>query len=476
MKKVALFSLVLLFLFAVADLGLAKDCPTGQDDECQKVAPGEIRTLKCINKKCVRALELSYPIIGGELQEIVIAEGLPGYVDYIFKLAVGIIGLIIFGMLVYNGIRFVVSTGSPTMLKEARAGILYALLGGALLISSVIIFNTINPQIKILELAEMKPLEQVLQEGVYICDYKVDDLALSEAVTGYLYGTEETQIEAAKKLRKIMYDPDTGKTCFRVNFSGPFQNFTISPGGQNNTIFILPHISENPNTQERILKWNYGIVLHEKDNFGGQCAYYPEHDAQRKIYQEVVTTGGGEHFGIINLADLPFQARAVTLFQKPLVEPQGEAVTLYECFEYNQKGKCNGDPPQSQSFSLGAADVLKKGFAEKGARSQDLEFLQDPAASGEEKKWEGGFRSIRFSPQGSYLVLLYEEGKTFEGDCRVVHQNTPNVLTYLTYKQIDGTGCDTIGALPWFLVNYGRKFFNCQARPGSMIIIKGTRL
>jgi len=426
-------------LFALADFGLAKECKT--DDDCQRVADEAQRTIKCINEKCVRALEITYPKIAGEelTVERVVREGLPGYVNYIFTIAVGLIGFVIFGVLIYNGIRYLTSVGRPEQMTDARGGILYAFLGGLLLLSSVLIFETINPQLAIIELPKLEPLGPVVAPGVYICDYSVGETKIRDALDGYIKGKDKKQIETAvKRLREIIWNPKTEQSCQKVNFSGNFRGFHVTA---KNTIFIVPSISIDPETGKRTPKYKYGIILHEKENFGGRCDYFPK-KGDARIYDQI------EGFSAKNLK---FTARSVILFQKPLVEPVGDGVTLYQYFNYNLHAP-EGVIAAQKSFKPEGVANLRK------VRADELGNLKEDT------------RSITFSPAGSYLALLFE-GKNFDERCKLLRKNNPNIIDLPL-----GLCGELCGFVQRHFVSRDERAKRCVPCLNSMIVIKGSAL
>jgi len=103
------------------------------------VSPGIIRASS--------ATELNYPPIPGALTPTTIRTLLPNYINYAFRFAITIAGLIVFGSFVYGGIRYVTSGASPSGQNDARAQIFSSLLGLLILLTSYIILTTINPQL-----------------------------------------------------------------------------------------------------------------------------------------------------------------------------------------------------------------------------------------------------------------------------------------------------------------------------------------
>ncbi len=429
-KKIILFLLVILFLFSFVNFGLA-EC--ANDNDC----PNEF---KCINNECVRPLEVVYPQIGNEPSPKTVTSGLPNYIKYIFNFVVSVIGFIILGILIYNGVLYLTSVGDAQKMRNAKDGIIYAFLGGILLISSVLIFNTINPQLMIMELPKIKPLEEIIQPGIYICNYKVKEdinkIIEDYSLEGYPVNLTEdeikTQKEAAEKLKNIIWNQNNkNQKCLKVNFSGNLQNFKIT---KNNTIFAIPSIKIIEDSRQAY--YDYGLILHEKEDYSGKC--YLINQDTNNIYQQIKSFSAGE---------LDFNARSITLFQKPSSEPQGDGVTLYECFNYNKQGQCvdNHPTPLSNNFKPEGDDNLIK-----------IENLQELGEN---------TRSIVVS--SNFLALLFEKDD-FDGLCKIVTENKPD----LTDFPLGSCKCQKSS---WYTFGIWN---NKQCIPclNSMIVIKGNRL
>jgi len=99
-----------------------------------------------------KPLELQYPRIPGAPAITSTQTLLPDYVKYIFNLAIGVSGLIAFGVLIFAGIRYLTSVGNPTTMQDAKDQIFSAFLGLIILLCAWIILTTINPQLVILEM------------------------------------------------------------------------------------------------------------------------------------------------------------------------------------------------------------------------------------------------------------------------------------------------------------------------------------
>jgi len=70
---------------------------------------------------------------------------LGSFVANFFQLGLALVGITSFGFIIYNGIQYVVFSNNESKINEAREGIKQAIFGFLLLISSVVILDTINP-------------------------------------------------------------------------------------------------------------------------------------------------------------------------------------------------------------------------------------------------------------------------------------------------------------------------------------------
>jgi len=336
-----------------------------------------------------RVLEIAYPQIPGVPTPKYVTSGLPEYVNYIFRFSVILIGFLIFGALIYQGISYLLSLGNPQKLSEAKKGIFAAFLGGIILLSAYLIFTTINPQLVILKPAEITPIEPTIISGVYLCNYKAEKIE-----------------KAGEK-----------KVCFKVISSGNLANFEIK---KDSTLIIVPSEKKiyDPETKKTKSEWesNYGIVFHEKDNFGGECKLLPEPIA------------GNVYRPILLQPELKFTARSITLFQKPTTLPPASAngVILYQGLAFNEIGaEKKEEKKESQllpsSFFVLAGEedpsLAKKEF--KPSEGVDIKKVSpgDLDVPGKESLKENT-RSIEIDPENYYFALLFEKDN-FEGKCQL---------------------------------------------------------
>jgi hypothetical protein len=360
------------------------------------------------------SLELTYPDIPGmeEITPEYISTGLPEYVNYIFRLAVLLIGLVIFGVVIYNGINYLTSVGEPAKLGAARSGISSGFLGVIILLSAYLIFNTINPQLVELNIRKLPPLSPVIMPGIYVCSYEVPDI--EDYISDYkniVYRdgkiTDESlekQNKAVEKIKEKMGPNDEG-ACFRMSFSGNFANFAVQKN--QNTFFSIPD-RRIVGGELRYDVYEYGLILHEKDNQAGKCEFVTDPDWQ--IYDYVSP--------IDYLPDFNFKSKSFTLFRKtasPSAEAEG--VVLYACVDYNQQiGLCprESDVDIWKNFQLTAYSPVIRKFGKS-----DLNVNAGTLAK--------NTRSIQIDPKGIIFAVLFEEDG-FQGKCEVIKSNDNNLL------------------------------------------------
>jgi len=129
-----------------------------------------------VQSQPVFALELQYPNIDPlgifnvpNLNDPSLNNGqgplLPEFIYYWFVFAIVVAGAIGVLQIVFSGIRIILSAGNPAAMGEAKERILNSILGIVLLMSSVIILRTINPNF-------INPVQSILprKEGVYFTD------------------------------------------------------------------------------------------------------------------------------------------------------------------------------------------------------------------------------------------------------------------------------------------------------------------
>jgi hypothetical protein len=376
-------------------------------------------------------LELAYPQIPGVATPEYISVGIPAYVEYLFNLAVWAIGLIIFFVLLYQGFLYFTSAGNPGKLTDSIDGIKSAGLGAIILLSAYLIFNTINPQLTILNAPDLTIQAPTITPGIYLCNYKIgsgtsedgSDNSISAIINRYTNAGDEDnnkteaerktirddRIKAAEELGALMVSRDKNKLCFRVNSTTNLSNFTFDTDGNRNTMFMIPRKeyvtdSTDSNKTNIVWKYDYGIIFHENDLRKGRCKI------ARKVFGESITGSVGE---------TGFNARSVTLFTTPSIEPSptNKGVSLFRCVNYNDKTKC---PTGVTTSFIGSFPTAT------GGSMPNISPISPLSKYGLET--DQSVKSIQFDPeQGSYFAVLFSENDYKGRTCEVINSNDPDL-------------------------------------------------
>lgn len=107
------------------------------------------------------ALEINYPQVPGATAPQDFADqtnALPLYIKYLFSLSVWGVGFVVAISLIIGGLRYFFSAGNVAEMISAKSQVSSALWGVSILLSSVLLLQTISPQFTVLEI---NPLEQV---------------------------------------------------------------------------------------------------------------------------------------------------------------------------------------------------------------------------------------------------------------------------------------------------------------------------
>lgn len=436
MQRKSILILTMLFLtIFVAKYSLAM-CES--DDDCQKVEPGKPRTVKCIEGRCVRSLEITYPKMDNVVIEPYTTD-FPLYVKYIFNFGVSIVGIVIFGALLYNGFLYLTSVGDPGKMNEAKSGVISAFFGAIILLSSVLLFNTINPQLTKIKIEPAPAVGGMVEPGIYVCNYRVGNIG--DILRRYLTGDEKEQVKAAKELQKIMWNPETRQACPKLKFSGNFRNFHVTA---DNTIFIIPSIEKNPITKEKLFRWDYGVILHEWEGQKGQADYFPKESNGR-----IFVSGNTPDIDPMakhgySPEGLWFTARSFILFKRLSEEVVGEGVRLYSELNF---GRDVSPTPTPLVLDPKGNDIIKV----------------DDLGNFEENTY-----SISFHPPGAYFALLFNNDG-FKDTAILVTKNYPDLIA--RGLPVCGSGC--IPLIGWIFRMFGGE---CRPCLKSIIVIKGNIL
>jgi hypothetical protein len=111
-------------------------------------------------------LLLDYPDIPGVPKpgEAPASQELPQLIKYIYFFALGAVGFVALLAIIIGAIMYVLSAGNPTKMADAKDRILSAVLGVLLLLATVLILRTINPDLVRFRLS-LEPIIPVVDGG-----------------------------------------------------------------------------------------------------------------------------------------------------------------------------------------------------------------------------------------------------------------------------------------------------------------------
>ncbi len=405
-----------------------------------------------------RPLEINYPQVPGTgFTPKTVSTSLPNYVKYIFDFSIFIIGIIILGAIIYSGAEYFSSVGDPGKLKKAKNGLISAFIGAIILLSSVLLFNTINPALTVLTPIKPNDISSVVIPGVYLCDYKIKE-DINSLIDQYINGKTAKEVNtAAKKIKSLMQTKDGN--CSLMQYS---HNLGAHAFSQGNTSFVIPQkITITKQDQTTITKvYDYGIILHEKDNFKGKCQLLYFYSPKKELI--------GSNFSL---------ARSVTVFKKPSPSitnnKKDKGVTFFQCIKYNTDvGLCPGtyskvQPPKSSTSKNPLVNALfssPKSYSYKTPRGEKHIF--NNALTSDYKTDD--VRSLEISPPGAYFTI-FSDKEDLQGDkCKVFSRNDDNIMSYSIGRC--GLGCH------WYIKAILGTLSKCVPCTKSIMVISGQVL
>ena len=410
-----------------------------------------------------RPLEINYPEIPGrfKINSQTVAVGISEYVKYMFYFAVAISGFILFAVLVYNGFVYLTSAGDPTKLSQAKNGILNGVIGVIVLLAGVLIFNTINPQLVNLQVAEIPGSRCFASPGFYICNYNPSNIGtnIGTVLQNYLSEDPETVNQACEDLAEIMSPTgNTNNKCWRVNSSGDLEE-SITPDYY---FFTLPFVFPKP---EGGLTFSdgFGIILHKNLMGTGKIAYgasYQEGDSYEVKYGSIGSDLSTK-LGGLDLKD--FTAHSITYFEKPkasVMVPEAK-LTLYSCPNYNNPNECmiKGETTTATSIELAGptGPEVFKIYSGSGQGEGGLNGLYQNT------------RSLRIEPK-DYLIAVLGNADLIENS-DTVNVFTNNVIDLSKYPiGLCGEGCAQSW---WFRMLPYYSLDKCVPCISSVLLIRG---
>lgn len=152
----------------------------------------------------VSAINLEVPLPGFPSNGTLI-----DYMSYIINFIIGLAGLVAFIGLLVGGFQYLTAAGNSGKMTDAKSRILKAVLGLAILLSSVLIVKTINPQ-----LIKESPPEKTAIPNVWLTDNKSVTDPTKEKTPAPTRTNDTATLES--KWKKIWYECPTGSSASKL--------------------------------------------------------------------------------------------------------------------------------------------------------------------------------------------------------------------------------------------------------------------
>ncbi len=415
-----------------------------------------------------RNLELNYP-------DLPSGEGTPGdssdltqYLDYVYRFSFYILGFLILGSLIYNGIMVATSTSKPQKRADYLKKIRNSLIGGVLVLSSFLVLRTINPDLVNPNLADKKEVESSIQPGIYLCSYRLD--TIGNLLNDYIGSNEDARIKAAKDLKVMMNPGDSGNGCILVNTSGNINTASFQMNPNEHTVFSVPK-REFKSDGSIETSYNHGVIIHQFDDYKGKAVLYPssikdqgsESNPYKDNYYEP------ESYEISN-PSFDFVPSSVTAFKRVNLsdtEKDKATVNIYPQTGW-QASTTEDNPSGSNILGTGA---INNNF-QSGARLESYEYNQ------EEGYFENNVKSIEIYPQSKFLAILFPEDddqdfdKTF--NYSTVHYTNESLFNYP--RVLNESSSDLTDVLPERTQFWGDDgFLTTKPLISSILVIPGRK-
>ncbi len=144
------------------------DKQTGKEVTSTSAAPGDVLSPPVLPPEEKKVTFKPYITLPGSKfisgQEIVITGGTFGeWISAVYVFFVGVAGILSTVMMMYGGVKYVVSFGNPQKFSDAQDQIISAMIGLALSVGAYMILLTINPELVKFKNLSLKPVSEILQ-------------------------------------------------------------------------------------------------------------------------------------------------------------------------------------------------------------------------------------------------------------------------------------------------------------------------
>lgn len=391
-----------------------------------------------------RPLEVTYPSFPQVTPPTTVSTPVTEYVRYIYYFFLFASGFFALGSFFYGSFRYITSAGRPDAMKDAKDQILAAVFGVAILFSSWIILNQINPNLTTFTLNPARPFVPSLTPGVLLCKQQVGVTQAWTAIKDSQTLNKEFDTASASRQKEIITElsqkasivsdaiASTTKFCWQASSAGDI------PDPFNDKVewaYLIPSASSTAASSSE-----YGAILYENTKFGGKSlAIYGSGSAGQTSLSpnpepsEWAGIQGGKTIKELH----PSSVKPFVLNYQPKARPVWFA-DLYELVDYN---KADSAKKKVEVTLPSSGQAAKSSTVDSGQKLGSLQI------------------------EGSLFVVFFKEkttssGNSWQGEIDVFTESDTNL-----YDNLMGRWCSKDGEL-------GKEYWPCA--PGGLVVISGS--
>jgi len=338
----------------------------------------------------------------GDFSPQKVTTSVPDYVAYLYYALIGISGLLALGVLISGGLQYILSSGRPDEIKNAKDRIFAALLGLLILFGSWILLYSINPSLVTFSLPGLNPITSDIPRGVLLCRKPIErmDKAFQFAIdVDYArLNSFEVPPEKAKELDEIV--DEINSNCYVVPTAGDIR---ASFDNKITDIYSVPNVIITGDGDIRAI--TYGSVVYGERGFQGTSWFlipsthltvlsYPEH------FPPALFAG-------LEISSIyPFSIRIDA-------DPNGH-VNLYEDYNLNNFTEGSGvSGPKYKTF------LISK---DKPECTNGIYCIHDLSWSPRSIKIEGDLLAFLFTDKGQSEAFYSTSDNNLEDNLNIVKQ------------------------------------------------------
>lgn len=184
----------------------------------------------------------------GTLGSITSDYPLLDYIKELYKFSVSAIGIIAAAMIMFNGLRWAAAAGNQEAITSAKSGIVGAVVGLILSVTSYVILNTINPGLTTFQPLDITELEFVEPVTTSVAALDSGNIADDETLQHYMDLLPASSLAVLENQASEPYITASTYTALSAaltelaNPSSPYHGMKLVIAGANRTLTTAQHL------------------------------------------------------------------------------------------------------------------------------------------------------------------------------------------------------------------------------------------